>query len=1029
MKISKRRQFLAAGGLAAFAAGYSETLGRMAGKLLGNDQPAHKTAGNAPAPEFGFDTSGQFFVNPDQVVSYTGCLGCTTECGVRVRIDRKSGKILRVAGNPYNPLSTDAHLPMKASVKESFVSLTALKDKGLAGRSTACGRGNAVADKVNSPYRVLTPLKRVGPRNSGQWEPISFEQLVKEVTGGGNLFGEGHVDGLAAIRDTQTPIDPAQPELGPKANQLALISSVDDGRVQFVRRFLQKSFGSINFVGHGSYCGGSYRSGSGALFGDLKAMPHGKPDFDNAEFILFVGTAPGQAGNPFKMQGAKIARRRAEGTLSYVVVDPVLTHADSRASGEQARWLPIQPGTDGAMAMAIIRWLFEHEKFDASYLGFPNEALALKNGEPSFCNATHLVVTEPGHPREGRMLRASDLGHAVAEEARYKDGDAYVCLDAAGKPRLHDKATEAAPLFVDTTLAVGGQDIHVKSALQLLREEAMRFEMQGYAEACGIPVTTLATLAEKLATHGKKASVIAHGGMMSGSGFYNAYALMSINMLLGNLNWVGGFAGKAGGFKDAGNGPRYDLETFPGMVKPSGIHLSRNVPYEKTSAFAAKKAAGEKPYPAPAPWFPNAPGLTTQLLPGAVAGYPYRLKALFLWASNPLYGTAGMRAHIGKELADPKHIPLIVAIDPFINETGAYADYIVPDTMMYETWGWVAPWNGVTTKTMTAFWPVLETKNAKAADGQPVCVESFFIALAKELQLPGFGDNALADAEGNLYPLHTREDWYLRGGANIAWLGKEPVGDATEEDMRLSGVDRLLPALQKSLKPEEVAKVAFLLTRGGRYQPARDRADEDNPEWLRNRWKPMLHVWNENLGGSKNSLSGKRNSGCPTWREPALADGTPMRQHFPRAEWPLELVSYKSALQNSYSIGSTALLSLHPENPVLIHPQDAERYGLTLGDLVEINTPAGRLRARVMVHAGIKLGVAAFEHGFGHHELGARAHRIGKELQPQNERLAAGVNLNDLGLLDPTRSDKGAWVDAISGAAVRNGLPASIRRV
>ena len=91
-------------------------------------------------------------------------------------------------------------------------------------------------------------------------------------------------------------------------------------------------------------------------------------------------------------------------------------------------------------------------------------------------------------------------------------------------------------------------------------------------------------------------------------------------------------------------------------------------------------------------------------------------------------------------------------------------------------------------------------------------------------------------------------------------------------------------------------------------------------------------------------------------------------------------------------------------------------------------TPGGSLKARVMVHPGIVRGVAAFEHGFGHRELGARAHRIGGQSQPDDARLAAGVNLNEIGLLDPTRPDKAPWVDAISGASVRNGLPARIRR-
>ncbi len=1027
MKISKRRQILALGGLTAFAVGYSETAGRMVGKLFGHDAPKHKTAGEAPEPEFRIDRQGKLEINPAQQVSYTTCLGCTTMCGVRVRIDRASGKVLRVAGNPYSPLSTDPHLPMKASVRESFIAISALNGKGLEGRSTACGRGNAVAQQVDSPYRVLSPLKRVGPRNSGQWAPISFEQLIKEVVEGGNLFGEGSVEGLGSLRDLKTPINSDKPEFGPRVNQVAVLSSVNDGRENFARRFFQQAYGTLNFIGHGSYCGGAYRSGSGALFGDLKTMPHAKPDFANAEFVLFVGTAPGQAGNPFKRQGTLIAKARTQGKLSYIVVDPVLTHADNRASGDRGRWLPIRPGTDGALAMAIMRWLFENERIDSHFLGFPNALVAKQNGEPSFSNATHLVIVEPKHPRERRMLRASDLGIEMPEDQRYKDGDAFVCLDAAGKPVFHDQATGAAQLFVDSVLTIGGQDIHVKSSLQLLREEALRLDLAAYSQACGIPADTLAALAKELSSHGKRASVIAHGGMMSGSGFYNAYALMSINALLGNINWKGGFVANGGGFKDNGEGPRYNLASFPGMVKTSGMPLGRNVPYEKTSEFAARKAEG-KAYPAAAPWFPNAPGLTTELLPGGINGYPYALKALVLWSSNPLYGIAGLRAKIGKDLADPKKIPLILSVDPFINESNAYADYIIPDSLMYESWGWVAAWNGVPTKAMGARWPVIEPKAEKTPEGQAVGMETFFIALAKAMKLPGFGEAALSDSEGNTFALNTPEDWYLRAGANIAWLGKEPVADATEEDIILSGVERIRPRLEKTLKPEEVAKVAFLLSRGGRYQPGKDAFDEENPEWMRNPMKQMCHLWNENVGTSKNSLSGKRNQGCASWAEPSFADGTPVRSVYPADKWPLQLVSYKSALQNPYSIGATRLLGLHPENPVVIHPDDAARLHLEMGDLAEITTPGGSLQARVMIHAGVAPGVVAFEHGFGHRELGARSHRIGRDQQPEDKRLAAGVNLNDLGLIDPTRPDKAPCVDAICGASVRNGLPAKISR-
>ena len=54
MKIA-RRQLIAAGGLAAFAAGFSQTLGRIADKLMGKDAPRHNVWGNAAAPEFTVD--------------------------------------------------------------------------------------------------------------------------------------------------------------------------------------------------------------------------------------------------------------------------------------------------------------------------------------------------------------------------------------------------------------------------------------------------------------------------------------------------------------------------------------------------------------------------------------------------------------------------------------------------------------------------------------------------------------------------------------------------------------------------------------------------------------------------------------------------------------------------------------------------------------------------------------------------------------------------------------------------------------
>lgn len=1015
-----RRTFLA--GLGAVTAATTAAAAAPAARPKTAQPNFHPTS---LAPEFSLDAAGALRVNPDQQVSYTSCLGCTTQCGVRVRIDRKTGKVLRVAGNPYHPLSSSEPLPFKASVRDSFAALAGAR--GLVQRATACGRGNAMAEQMHSPLRVKTPLKRVGARGSGQWVPISLEQLVTEVVEGGDLFGEGRVAGLRALRDLATPIDAAQPQLGMRVNQVALLSSVNDGREAFARRFVQQSFGSINYVGHGSYCGGSYRSAAGAVFGDMKAMAHGKPDIEHAEFVLFVGTAPGNAGNPFKRQGAQLAQARADGKLAYVVVDPVLTQADSQASADRSHWLPIRPGTDGALAMAMIRWMIDNDRCDTRFLSQPSLPAAEAAGEAAWSNATHLVIVEPGHAREGRFLRASDLGRPVAEADRYGDKDAFVALDAEGTPQLHAEMKAAARLVVDQKIDLDGRPLAVKSAFALLAESARAQRIDDYAAACGVPVERIVALAREFSAHGKRAVVNVHGGTMAGNGFYNAYALLTLNTLVGNLNRKGGQLMGGGGFRDAGPGPRYDLDSFPGKVKFSGTPIGRNVPYERSAEFARKKAAGT-PYPADAPWWPNAPQLSTEWFSATANGYPYPLKALFLWSTNPVYGIPGLRAQALAALADPRKLPLVIAIDPFINETSAYADYVVPDALLYESWGWAAPWSGVPTRTSTARWPVIPSATARTADGQPVGMESFFIALAKAMRLPGFGADAIADAQGARYPLDRAEDWYLRGGANIAFAGKTPVPPATDEDLLLSGVERLRTDLQATLKPDEWRQVAALYTRGGRFQPLDEAFDAARPEFAAQRFARPLNLYHEPLGTTRDSVTGKRLSGVARWTPAAFADGTPVRAKYPERDWPLLMMSFKSPLQNSYSLGAGRLRALRRSNTVALHPDDAQPLGLADGDRATLRTPAGTVVVTVSLRAGVARGVLAVEHGFGHRELGARAHRIGTTTQPTVDGLDAGFNLNDLGLADPTRRGASVWLDPVAGSAVRNGIPAALAK-
>lgn len=1031
------RGSVVAGGMAAFAAGYGETVAKAVKGLAQGTAgvpTAHAVRGNSLTPEFRIDpVTGLLSTQPGQTVSPSSCLGCWTQCGVRLRVDTKANRILRVAGNPYHPLATTRPAAMDAPVRETYAQLGG--DNGLEGRATSCARGSAMLEQMHSPYRVLQPLKRVGGRGEGKWQTISFEQLVQEVCEGGDLFGEGHVDGLRAIFDRDTPLDPANPEYGAKVNQFLFTDASNEGRTPLIQRFAGQSFGTVNFSNHGSYCGQSFRVGAGAALGDLKGMPHGKPDWDNARFGLFIGAAPAQAGNPFQRQARQLAEARTrpeEAGFTYVVVSPMLPASSSLSAGSGNEWVPVNPASDLALAMGLIRWILDHERFDARALAQPGPAAMKAAGEAAWTNATHLVIAEPGHPRQGSFLRGADLGWAKPVDAGEKWEDVYVVRLEDGTLAPHTGAMPAT-LFVDEAVAAPGlagapAALRVCSALSLLRQEAHRKSLDEYAALCGVPAAKIAELAERFTSHGKRAVADAHGGTMSGAGFYTAYAIAMLNTLVGNLNVEGGLVLDAGPFPPYGAGPRYNIAGFANRATPKGVALSRNrFPYEKSSEFKRKQAAGQPVYPAAAPWYPATGGLSSEMLASALAGYPYRAKVWFNHMSNPVYGIAGFRNVLLDKLKDPKILPLAVSINPFINETNALADYIVPDTVTYESWGVSAPWADVVAKASTVRWPAVEPRLARTADGAPVCLESFLIACAKRIGMPGFGANAIADADGNRYPLDTAEDFFLRGIANIAFGAGRPVPEASDDDLELTGVARYRDALQGKLKPEEWRRVAMVMSRGGRFDRVRDAWTDAGQ--TRQAWAKPLQVWSEELAGFRHAMTGERYSGCPTWYPARLADGRDVRQQYPRGEWPFLLSSFKSNLMSSMSIGVDRLRQVHPHNPVSINRQDGERLGLRNGDPVRIVTPGGSVTGLALLRDGIQPGAVGVEHGYGHTELGARAHLVDGKPMPHDPALAAGVNLNDLGFGDATRGDHvNVWIDWVSGAAVRQGLPARIER-
>ncbi len=797
----------------------------------------------------------------------------------------------------------------------------------------------------------------------------------------------------------------------------------DDGRDTFIQRFAHQAFGTKNLGSHGAYCGLAYRAGSGALMGDLDKNAHVKPDWDNVRFALFLGTSPAQSGNPFKRQGRQLANARQRDDFNYVVVAPALPLTTTLAN-QHNRWVPVLPGTDAALAMGIIRWIIEQHRFNHAYLAIPGEMAMQAAGERSWTNASHLVITTETHPLAGQFLRANMLsGEAVAE------GEESPVLAQAidGTLQPADQMLQAELFATQDVILHDGQNVQVQSGMTCLQQAAARFTLAEYSQQCGVPEATVIGLAREFTDYQRQAAVISHGGMMGGNGFYTTWAVMMLNAMIGNLNLKGGVSVGGGKFDGFADGPCYQLATFVGMVKPKGLPLSRSKqPYEKSEEYQQKIQQGQSGYPARGPWYPFVGGQLTEQLAPALAGYPYPLKAWISHMTNPLYGVAGLRNLIEERLQDPRQLPLFIAIDAFMNETTALADYIVPDTHNFESWGVSAPWAGVLVKASTARWPVVGPRTARTAQGEPVAMESFLIAVAKAMKLPGFGANAMQDSEGNSLSLDRAEDYYLRAAANIAYGGEKPLPAAVDDELRLTGVDRLWPALQRSLYQDEQRRVAYLLARGGRFAPYEKswNGDATGPQW-----KKPLQIWNENVAKHHHAITGERYSGCPTWYPPRLADGSDVFQHYPVTDWPLRLMSFKSHLMSSSTAMIERLRAVKSTNLVAINPQDAQRNGIQHGDIVRLMTPGGQMEVQVSLLDGVMPGVVAIEHGYGHREMGTRAHTLDGIVMASDPRIGQGTNLNDLGFTDPTREVPNTWLDWVSGAAVRQGLPAKLQRI
>ncbi|MGD9210518.1 MAG: molybdopterin-dependent oxidoreductase [Desulfobacteraceae bacterium] len=320
-------------------------------------------------------------VPPDGEVTYakTTCTLCPGGCGITVRlVDKRAVKIEGVEKHPVN-------------------------DGGI------CILGASGLQLLYGPARVQTPLKRVGPRGEGKFEPISWKQAISEVVGK-----------LKALR-----------EKGEAHTVAALVASEFGTVPQLFSRFLQ-TYGSPNFITHPTF-EDAYQQALYLTQGSLGTVGF---DLEKADFVLSLGSGIIDGwGAP--VRGIKAHSIWKEKKVPVVQVESRLSNTAAKSD----QWISINPGTEADLALGLANVLINEKLNDVNFVvhyasGFDKwQQNVLKNYTPEKvaaitgieANVIINLAKSLGHARRPLVLSGKGQGNALAD---VRETLAVHCLNA-----------------------------------------------------------------------------------------------------------------------------------------------------------------------------------------------------------------------------------------------------------------------------------------------------------------------------------------------------------------------------------------------------------------------------------------------------------------------------------------------------------------------------------------------------------------------------------------------------------------------
>ncbi len=213
-----------------------------------------------------------------------------------------------------------------------------------------CRLGEHSTEIVYAKDRLLYPMKRKGPKGTYDFERITWDEAYETIANRLQTIKSEHGAEATAIYTGVGSFELSMCDVyQPKGVAISSASSV------------LFPFGSPNTMGVGALCYVAYgmiapHVTMGRMFMNTFS------DIESSELIVVWGTNPATDLPPIDMQ--RIMQAREKGA-EVVVIDPRRTATVKMTGGE---WIPIRPGTDGALALGMINVLIEEELYDEDFV-------------------------------------------------------------------------------------------------------------------------------------------------------------------------------------------------------------------------------------------------------------------------------------------------------------------------------------------------------------------------------------------------------------------------------------------------------------------------------------------------------------------------------------------------------------------------------------------------------------------------------------------------------------------------------------